>query len=184
MWLSLGSGVPRRWPKLLWARRAASRPVLFAAPLSPYRDAVKIVIMGTRNPQVDAFVNHLPGWQQEVCAKVRALIHEAEPEIQETIKRGDRPYFVLNGNVCAFQATKDHMNVFIYDPIAPDPERLINQGQGNATARSIQIYEGTPLKEQAFKDLIRAVAANNRRGGWRKLNNPKHQKLVTRKARK
>lgn len=92
--------------------------------------------------------------------------------MQETIKRGDRPYFVLDGNVCAFQATKDHVNVFIYDPIAPDPHDLINQGQDNSTARSIQIYKDTTLPEQAFKDLIRAVANNNRKGGWRKLSTP------------
>jgi hypothetical protein len=125
--------------------------------------------INSQNPQVDAFINSLPDWQRNLCGKVRALIHQAEPEIEETIKRSDRPYFVLNGNVCAFQATKDHLNVFVYDPIAPDPEDLINQGQGNATARSIQIYEHTQLNEQAFKDLIKAVVANNRKGGWRKL---------------
>jgi hypothetical protein len=127
------------------------------------------MLSNSPNPRVDTFINSLPAWQQEVCNKVRILIHEAEPEIEETIKRGDRPYFVLNGNVCAFQATKDHVNVFIYDPIVPDPEGLINQGQSNATARSIQIYEDTELKERAFKDLLRAVIVNNRKGGWRKL---------------
>ncbi len=121
------------------------------------------------NPQVDTFIGSLPTWQQEVCRKVRALIHEAEPEIEEVIKRRDRPYFVQHGNVCAFQATKDHVNVFIYDPIAPDPEGLINQGQGNATARSIQIYQDAELNEQAFKNLIQTVVADNRKGGWRKF---------------
>jgi hypothetical protein len=42
----------------------------------------------------------------------------------------------------ALQATKDHVNLFIYDPAVPDPEGIINQGHGNATARAIQIYEG------------------------------------------
>ena len=121
------------------------------------------------HPQIDAFIEGLPTWQKDLCAKVRRLIHEAEPEIEETIKRGDRPYFVLNGNVCAFQATKDHVNVFIYDPVAPDPQHIINQGHGNQTARSIQIYENDPLDEVAFKNLIRAVADNNRAGGWRNL---------------
>lgn len=101
--------------------------------------------------------------------RVRQLIHDAEPEIEETIKRGDRPYFVLNGNVCALQATKDHINVFIYDPIAADPEKIINQGEGNITARSIQIYENDTLNESAFMSLVAAVANNNRAGGWRKL---------------
>jgi hypothetical protein len=123
----------------------------------------------TANQQVDRFIAALPDWQKAVCTRVRQLVHEAEPAIQETIKRGDRPYFVLAGNVCAFQATKDHINVFIYDPIAPDPAKLINQGQGNQTARSIQIYEHDQLDEAAFKALITAVCNNNRAGGWRKL---------------
>jgi len=102
--------------------------------------------------------------------RIRELVQEADAEIEETIKRTDRPYFILAGNVCALQATKDHINVFIYDPVAPDPEGIINQGQGNATARSIQIYEHDKLNEQALLNLIKAVIANNRAGGWRKIS--------------
>ena len=119
--------------------------------------------------RVDDFINNLPAWQQNICFQVRQLIYDAEPEIQETIKRGDRPYFELQGNICAFQAAKDHVNVFIYDPIAPDPEHIINQGEGNLTARSIQIYQGEQINAAAFKNLINAIARNNRAGGWRKL---------------
>jgi len=119
--------------------------------------------------QIDAFINSLPAWQKDVCAKVRELVHHAEPDIEETIKRGNRPYFVLDGNICALQATKDHVNVFIYDPIAPDPYHIINQGHGNETARSIQIYEHDTLNEAAFKQLVSAVVNNNRAGGWRNL---------------
>ena len=58
--------------------------------------------------------------------------------------------------------------MFVYDPIAPDPEGLINQGHGNATARAIQLYEGDDLREAALVELLRAVIANNRAGGWRR----------------
>lgn len=122
-----------------------------------------------KNKQIDAYIDGLPGWQKAICNKARTLIHEAEPQIEETIKRGNQPYFVLQGNVCALLSAKDHVNIFIYDPIAPDPDRIINQGQANLTARSIQIYQGDELNEPAFKRLITAVAANNRAGGWRKL---------------
>jgi len=121
------------------------------------------------NSQVDTFLEALPDWQQVLCRRIRQLIHEAEPEIQETIKRTDRPYFLLNGNVCALQSAKDHINIFIYDPIALDPEHIINQGIKNKTARSIQVFKDYQLNEKAFKNLIRAVANNNRAGGWRKL---------------
>lgn len=123
----------------------------------------------SHNPQVNTFIDALPEWQKKICKKVRKIIHEAEPSIEETIKRGDQPYFVLKGNVCALQATKDHVNVFIYDPIAPDPQKIINQGHGNETARAIQIYEDDSLNEEAFKGLVKSVADNNRVGGWRKL---------------
>ena len=121
------------------------------------------------DPRIDDYLSKLPDWQQRICTSIRRLIHEAEPEIEETIKRTDRPYFTLNGNVCALLATKDHVNIFIYDPIAPDPAHLINQGEDNVSARAIQIYEGHELNEQAFIALIQAVANNNRAGGWRKL---------------
>ena len=121
------------------------------------------------DPRIDAYISSLPSWQQTVCKRVRELIHEADHEIEETIKFSNRPYFVLNGNVCTLLATKDHVNVFIYDPIAPDPEGIINQGHDNTTARAIQLYENDTVNEAALKTLIRAVADNNRAGGWRKL---------------
>ena len=122
-----------------------------------------------KESRIDDYVHSLPDWQQAICQRVRQLIHEAAPEIEETIKFTNRPYFTLQGNVCALLATKDHVNVFIYDPIAPDPEGIINQGRGNTTARSIQIYKDDALNEPAFIALIRAVVANNQAGGWRKL---------------
>lgn len=122
-----------------------------------------------RDSRVDDYLATLPGWQREAAQRVRLLLHEADPELSETIKRTRQPYFVLDGNVAAFLGTKNHLNVFIYDPIAPDPTGLINQGHGNATARSIQIFEGDQPDETALLALFRAVIANNRAGGWRKL---------------
>jgi hypothetical protein len=124
------------------------------------------------DPRVDAYIDRLPAWQQSMCRRVRQLIREADPEIEETIKRTVRPYFVLNGNVAALLATKDHVNVFLYDPIAPDPEGVVTAGQGNKTGRQIAIYEDSQLNERAFVALIRAIAANNRAGGWRKIQRP------------
>jgi hypothetical protein len=119
--------------------------------------------------RIDQYINSLPEWQQNICKQVRMLVHAADLGVTETIKRTDRPYFVLDGNICALQGTKDHVNIFIYDPIAPDPEGIINQGQGNLTARSLQIYESDKINEKALLDLLKAVIANNRAGGWRKL---------------
>jgi hypothetical protein len=121
------------------------------------------------DPRVDEYIDRLPEWQQAICHEVRAVIREADPEVDETIKRSVQPYFVLRGNICALLATKDHVNVFIYDPTVPDPHGIINQGQGNATARAIQIYRDDEINRDALLTICRAVIANNRAGGWRRI---------------
>ena len=123
----------------------------------------------TRDPRVDAYLAPLPAWQRDILGRVRDLLHEADPDVQETIKRTVQPYFVLEGNIAAFLAAKDHVNVFLYDPIAPDPEGIITAGQDNQTGRQISIHEGEPINERALLALFRAIIANNRAGGWRKL---------------
>ena len=120
--------------------------------------------------RVDDYIDGLVTWQRDLARRVRVLIHEADDEIEETIKRRVQPYFVLEGNVAALLATKDHLNVFIYDPTVEDPAGIINRGHGNSTGRQIALYEGDRLDEDAFKDLIRRVADRNRAGGWRKLD--------------
>lgn len=119
--------------------------------------------------RVDDYIKSLPSWQQEVCWQVRDLVHAAAKDVSETIKRSKLPYFTLDGNICALLGAKDHLNIFIYDPIAPDPEGIINQGQGNSTARAIQMYEGERINKRALLNLFKAVVANNRAGGWRRL---------------
>jgi hypothetical protein len=121
------------------------------------------------DPRVDEYIASLPNWQQAICRQVRTLVHAADPGVVETIKRTYQPYFMLEGNICALLAAKDHINIFIYDPIAPDPEGIINQGQGNVTARSVQVHKSETINEQALINLFKAVIANNRAGGWRKI---------------
>jgi len=119
--------------------------------------------------RIDAYITALPDWQQAICKQVRDAVHAADSNVKETVKRKVLPYFVLDGNICALQATKDHVNIFIYDPIAPDPEGIINQGNDNATARGIQVYQGDTLNVSAFIALCKAVIANNKAGGWRNM---------------
>jgi hypothetical protein len=122
-----------------------------------------------KDPRVDAYLDPLPDWQREIFSRVRDLLHEADPDVEETIKRTVQPYFVLDGNIAAFLAAKDHASIFLYDPIAPDPEGIITGGHGNATGRMIAVRQGEPLNERALLALFRAIIANNRAGGWRKL---------------
>jgi hypothetical protein len=126
--------------------------------------------MYTADPRVDAYIDSLPDWQQEICRRVRDLVHAADPEVSETIKRTNRPYFVLDGNICALLAAKDHVNVFLYDGgIVPDSQGVITSGHQNKTARTIAIRQGTTINARALTAIFKHIIANNRAGGWRKL---------------
>ena len=122
------------------------------------------------DPRVDEYIDALPEWQRAICHEVRELVRAADPEVEETIKRRVQPYFVLEGNVCALLATKDHVNVFLYDgAIVPDPEGIITGGHDNQTARTVAVYEGETLPAAALRRMFEQIIANNRAGGWRRL---------------
>jgi hypothetical protein len=125
-----------------------------------------------KDPRVDAYIDGLPGWQQAICHQVRDLVHAADEEVCETIKRTRQPYFVLAGNICALLAAKDHVNVFLYDGgIVPDPDGIITGGHGNKTARTVAVRQDEAINEAALGAMFRQIIANNRAGGWRKLKN-------------
>lgn len=122
------------------------------------------------DPRVDAYIEGLPAWQQAVCRELRDLIHAADPDVTETIKRTRQPYFVLAGNVCALLAAKDHVNLFLYDgAIVPDPAGIITAGQDNQTARTMAVRQGEPVNAAALTAMLRQIIANNRAGGWRRI---------------
>ncbi|MFC0678508.1 DUF1801 domain-containing protein [Lysobacter korlensis] len=123
-----------------------------------------------KDARVDAYIDALPDWQQQICRQVRDLVHAADPEVDETIKRTVQPYFVLQGNVCALLSAKDHVTVFLYDGgIVPDPHGIVTGGHGNRTGRMIAIHKDEPVNATALVDYFRQIIANNRAGGWRKL---------------
>jgi hypothetical protein len=124
----------------------------------------------TADPRVDAYIDALPEWQQAICREVRELVHAADPDVTEIIKFTNRPYFVLQGNVCALLAAKGHVNVFLYDGgIVPDPEGIITGGHDNKTARTVAIRQGETINAPALTAIFKQIIANNRAGGWRKL---------------
>ena len=122
------------------------------------------------DPRVDAYIDALPDWQQNICRQVRNLVHEADSAVVETIKRTRQPYFVLDGNICALLAAKDHVNVFLYDGgIVPDPEGIITAGHDNQTARTVGVRQGETVNRSALLAMFRQIVADNRAGGWRRL---------------
>jgi hypothetical protein len=84
------------------------------------------------DPRVDAYIDALPDWQQAICREVRDLVHAADHEVAETIKRTNRPYFVLQGNICALLAAKDHVNCFS----TTAPSSLIRRESSPAATRT------------------------------------------------
>lgn len=123
-----------------------------------------------KDVRVDAYFDQLPAWQRAICRQVRDLVHAADPDVDETIKRTVQPYFVLEGNVVALLAAKDHVTIFLYDGgIVPDPDGIVTGGHGNETGRFIAVHEGETLNEPALTAYVRQIIANNRAGGWRKL---------------
>src|SRR5437870_13367793 len=114
------------------------------------------------DPRVEAYIEALPGWQQAICREVRDLVHAADPEVTETIKRSKQPYFVLRGNICALLAARDHVNIFLYDGgIVPDPERIITAGHDNKTARTVAVSEGQTINVAALTAMFKHIIANN-----------------------
>jgi hypothetical protein len=123
-----------------------------------------------RDQRVDEYIAGLPEWQQALCRELRELIHCADPEVKETIKRSVQPYFVLEGNVCALLAARDHVNLFLYDGgIVPDPEGIITGGHENKTARTVAFRRDEAVNARALTAMLRQIIAKNRAGGWRKL---------------
>lgn len=128
----------------------------------------------TVDPRVDAYLDALPDWQRAICQDVRDLVHSVDAEVEETIKRTVQPYFVLRGNICALLATKDHVNVFLYDGgIVPDPHGIITAGHDNQTARTVAYYQGQVVQTGPLGEMFRQIVANNRAGGWRAIK--RHQ---------
>jgi hypothetical protein len=116
-----------------------------------------------RDPRVDDYIRRLPDWQQEICQRLRDLVHRADPEVAETIKRTVQPYFVCEGNICALLATKDHVNLFLYDgTIVPDPDGIITGGHDNKSARMISFYHGDRIKVRPLTTMLKQIIANNR----------------------
>ena len=84
---------------------------------------------------------------------------------------------MLEGNVCAFQAAKDHINVFLYDgAIVPDPEGIITGGHDNQTARTVAFRKGDTIKHRALTTML---APDHRQQPRRRLAQAQTPRVLT-----
>ena len=141
---ALPSSSLRAGPRLFVRPGAAASWNANAGPMRARRPHPPARLTAVRaDSRVDEYIGQLPDWQQVICQQVRELLHTADPEVEETIKRSVQPYFVLQGNICALLATKDHVNVFIYDPNRRRPAR---HHQPGARERDGQGGAGLPRR--------------------------------------
>ena len=108
-------------------------------------------------------IQELGDWRGVTLARVRRLIHDADPEIQEEWKWMETPVWSHDGGVCTGESYKQVVKLtFFRGASLPDPRKLFNSSLEGNTRRAIDIREGEKLDEAAFKKLIQsAVAANS-----------------------
>jgi hypothetical protein len=119
---------------------------------------------------IDARIKELADWRGKTLAKVRDIIHAADPEIVEEWKWAKAnspgtPVFSHGGIVCTGETYKNVVKMtFAKGAALPDPEGLFNSSLEGNVRRAIDIHEGDKIKEVALKNLIRAAVALNSQG--------------------
>jgi len=118
--------------------------------------------------RIDGRIKDLGDWRGKTLARVRELIHEADPEITEEWKwvkptNPGTPVWSHDGGICTGEAYKQVVKLTFYrGATLPDPHKLFNSSLEGNVRRAIDIHEGEKINEAAFKELIRsAVAANS-----------------------
>jgi hypothetical protein len=128
------------------------------------------VPMESASAFIDEKIMELGGWRGKTLAKVRAIIHEADPEIVEEWKWAKAtspgtPVFSHGGIVCTGETYKNIVKMtFAKGAALKDPSGLFNSSLDGNVRRAIDIHEGDKVDEAALKDLIRAAVALNLKG--------------------
>jgi hypothetical protein len=118
--------------------------------------------MESASARIDARIAALADWRGETLARVRAIIHDADPEIVEEWKWRGTPVFSHGGIVCTGEAYKSVVKLtFAKGAALADPRGLFNSSLDGNVRRAIDIRQGETIDEAALKDLIHAAVALN-----------------------
>ena len=135
---------------------------------------------------IDEKIKELGDWRGKTLAKVRAIIHEADPEIVEEWKWMGTPVFSHGGIVCTGETYKNVVKMtFAKGAALKDPSGLFNSSLDGNVRRAIDIHEGDKVDEAALKGLIRAAVALNLKGPTRvavKKTKPKPRRASSKQA--
>jgi hypothetical protein len=114
---------------------------------------------------IDARIEELGDWRGETLARIRALIHEADPEVVEEWKWRGVPVWEHAGIICTGETYKAVVKMtFFKGASLEDPSGLFNSSLEGNTRRAIDVHEGEAIDEAALKALIRAAVAHNTAG--------------------
>jgi hypothetical protein len=115
--------------------------------------------------QIDARIAELTDWRGATLAKVRAIIKQADPEVEESWKWRGVPVWEHAGILCTGETYKSAVKLtFAKGASLPDPAGLFNSSLDGNTRRAIDIHEGDAIDEAALAALIRAAVALNMAG--------------------
>jgi len=141
------------------------------------------VPMETASAFIDQKIKELGDWRGKTLAKVRGIIHTADPEIVEEWKWMGTPVFSHDGIVCTGETYKNVVKMtFAKGAALQDPARLFNSSLDGNVRRAIDIREGDKVDEAALKDLIRAAVALNLKGQSKKKSKPKPHRASSKRA--
>jgi hypothetical protein len=130
----------------------------------------RTIPMESASAFIDEKIKELGDWRGKMLAKVRGIIHEADPEIVEDRKwvkptSSGTPVFSHNGIVCTGETHKNVVKLtFAKGAAVKDPKGLFNSSLEGNVRRAIDIHEGDNIDDAALKDLIRAAVALNLKG--------------------
>jgi hypothetical protein len=148
----------------------------------------RTVPMESASAFIDAKINELGDWRGKTLAKVRAIIHKADPEIVEELKWAKAtspgtPVFSHGGIVCTGETYKNAVKLtFAKGAALKDPSGLFNSSLDGNVRRAIDIHEGDKINEAALKDLIRAAVALNLDRKAQSQPKPKPRPTSTKRA--
>jgi hypothetical protein len=113
---------------------------------------------------IDSRIEELGDWRGDMLARVRALIHQALPDVVEEWKWRGVPTWYLDGMICTGETYKDKVKVtFAKGAALDDPAGLFNASMDGNVRRAIDLHDGDDLDDRAFQDLVRAAADLNAR---------------------
>jgi hypothetical protein len=112
--------------------------------------------------QIDKHISELADWRGDVLAKLRKIIHDADPEVIEEWKWMGTPTWSHDGMFVLANAHKDKVKMtFFHGASLPDPKKVFNTGLEGNKWRAIDFYEGDKINERALKNLIHSAIALN-----------------------